>query len=66
MEGTLETCKMSRTRMNVSTTAKGLVQWEVTAEYESPEEAAKALSEAIDKVREVIKGKGLTEASAAA
>jgi len=58
--------KMNRTRMNVSTTAKGLAQWEVTAEYGTPEETAKALSEAIDNVRAVIKEKGLTEASAAA
>ena len=50
-----------RTRMNISTTAKGLAQWDVTAEYSTPEESAKHLSDAIDKVREIIRGKGLSE-----
>jgi hypothetical protein len=54
-----------RTRMNISLTAKGTVQWDITAEYTSPEDAAKYLSEALDKVREILKAKGLTEAGAA-
>ena len=54
-----------RTRMNIDITAKGLAQWSVTAEYDTPEDAAKYLSEAIDKVRQIIKEKGLTEAGAA-
>jgi len=52
-----------RTRMNVSITAKGKAQWDITAEYPTPEESEKALSEAIDKVRTIIKVKGLVEAS---
>ena len=52
-----------RTRMNVSITTKGRAQWDVTAEYSTPEESEKALSEAIDKVRTIIKVKGLVEAS---
>jgi translation initiation factor 2 alpha subunit (eIF-2alpha) len=54
-----------RTRMNVSITAKGQAQWDVTAEYPTPEETAKHLNEAIDKVRQTIKEKGLVEAGAA-
>lgn len=54
-----------RTRMNVSITAKGQAQWDITAEYSTPEETAKCLSEAIDMVRQTIKAKGLVEAGAA-
>jgi len=57
-------CK--RTRMNVSTTAKGFAQWDITVEYPTPEEAACHLGDAIDKVRETIKAKGLPEANAGA
>jgi hypothetical protein len=53
-----------RTRMNVSLTAKGLAQWDVTAEYDTPEQTDEALSKAIDLVRATIKSKGLTEVSA--
>lgn len=53
-----------RCRMNIKTTAKGEAQWDITAEYASPEEAAKNLDEAIDKVRKIISAKGLTEAGA--
>lgn len=52
-----------RVRINLSETAKGLIQWDITAEFETVEETKKALSEAIDAVREVIKEKGLTEVS---
>lgn len=51
-----------RTRMNVSITAKGLAQWDITAEYDTPELSEKNLSDAIDRVRKVIKEKGLKEA----
>lgn len=50
-----------RVRINLSETAKGLIQWDITAEFETVEETKKALSEAIDAAREVIKEKGLTE-----
>jgi hypothetical protein len=50
-----------RVRMNVNINAKGGTQWEVTAEYATPELTKKALSEAIDAVRSVIKEKNLTE-----
>jgi single-stranded DNA-binding protein len=61
-EGVMEETN-KRVRMNVSTTAKGLAQWEVTCEFESVEEAKANLSAAIDAVRNVIKDKGLTEAN---
>jgi hypothetical protein len=53
-----------RTRMNVGITAKGAAQWDVTAEYSTPEDSAKYLGEAIDKVRQILRDKGLQEAGA--
>ena len=53
-----------RTRMNIGITAKGQAQWDITSEYASTDEAARNLSDAIDKVRQVIKEKGLIEAGA--
>jgi hypothetical protein len=50
-----------RTRMNVSVTAKGLAQWEVTAEYETPTETKANLDEAIKLIRTTIKEQGLKE-----
>jgi len=38
---------------------------DITAEYSTPEETAKCLSDAIDLVRQTIKTKGLVEAGAA-
>jgi hypothetical protein len=61
MEKTIETTK--RLRMNLSISAKGVAQWDITAEYETPQESAENLSEAIDKVRQIIEEKGLTEAT---
>ena len=52
-----------RVRINLSETAKGLIQWDITAEFETVEETKKALSEAIDAAREIIQEKGLTEVS---
>lgn len=52
-----------RVRINLSETAKGLILWDITAEFETVEETKKALSEAIDAAREIIKEKGLTEVS---
>lgn len=53
-----------RVRINLSETAKGLVQWDITAEFETVEETKKALADAIDDAREVIKEKGLQEVHA--
>lgn len=54
----------SRVRINLSETAKGLVQWDITAEFEDVEESKAALSAAIDATRAVIAEKGLKEVSA--
>lgn len=53
-----------RVRINLSETAKGLIQWDITAEFETVEETKKALADAIDAAREVIKEKGLLEVHA--
>lgn len=53
-----------RVRINLSETAKGLVQWDITAEFETVEETKKVLADAIDAAREVIKEKGLLEVHA--
>ncbi len=53
-----------RVRINLSETAKGLIQWDITAEFESVEESKAALSAAIDAAREIIAAKGLKEVSA--
>jgi hypothetical protein len=58
MEQRVET---RRVRINLSQTAKGLVQFDCTAEFETPEECGTALSAAIDQVRNVIAAKGLKE-----
>jgi hypothetical protein len=50
-----------RVRMNVSITAKGLAQWEVTAENDDPEAAEADLKLAMDMVRLAIVQAGLGE-----
>lgn len=50
-----------RVRMNLSETAKGLIQWDVTAEFDDVEITAQKLDEAIKAVKEVIRKNGLTE-----
>lgn len=51
----------TRVRMKLSETAKGLIQWEVTSEFDSVEQSAEELSKAIKAVKQVIKDNGLTE-----
>lgn len=53
--------QVSRTRMNVSLTAKGLAQWDVTSEQDSTELAASELDNAVKAVRKTIKDNGLQE-----
>lgn len=50
-----------RVRMNISLTAKGLAQWDCTAEFDTPEKSAKELSKAIKLLKETIKENGLKE-----
>lgn len=54
----------TRVRMNCSLTAKGFVQWEITSEFPSTDEANANLKEGITKLRETLKALGLQEAHA--
>ncbi len=56
----------TRVRMNLSQSAKGFFQLDITAEFPTAGEAAAALSDAIDKARAVCEAKGLKMADAAA
>ena len=50
-----------RVRMNLSQTAKGLCQFDCTAEFETVAECEKELDAAIKAARRVIAGNGLKE-----
>ncbi|MDR1278596.1 MAG: hypothetical protein LBK02_07585 [Treponema sp.] len=50
-----------RVRMNVSITAKGLAQWEVTAEGDTPDAAEADLNQAIERVKFTIAKAGIVE-----
>ena len=64
MEGQHES--NTRTRINVSISAKGVAQWECTCEYDTPEKSIEEMSKAIDQIRTLLKEKGLPEAGSAA
>lgn len=49
----------TRTRIKFSQNAKGLIQWEISTEYDSPEKSIEMMGLAIDKVRNLIKEKDL-------
>ena len=48
-----------RVRMNVKQSAKGAVQFDITAESPTVEESGKLLGEAIDRVKVEIEARGL-------
>lgn len=52
----------SRVRMNIKTTAKGLAQIDVTVEFATVGESERAMGDAIDSLRKVLKDKGIKEA----
>ena len=56
----------NRTRMNFGMTAKGLVQLDVTVEYDTPERTAEEARKAIDLYKSVCAEKGLKLADTAA
>jgi len=62
----LEAKSETRVRMNLSQSAKGFFQLDITAEFPTAGEAAAALSDAIDKARAVCEAKGLKMADVAA
>lgn len=49
----------TRTRINLSQTAKGLITFDITAEYDTPEKSIEMLGKAVDQVRALIAEKGL-------
>ena len=49
----------TRTRINLSQTARGYVTFDITAEYDTPEKSVEMLGKAIDQVKALIKEKGL-------
>ena len=49
----------TRTRINLSQTAKGLITFDITAEYDTPEKSIEMLGKAVDQVRALIADKGL-------
>ena len=51
-----------RVRINLTQSSKGIVQFDITAEAETPEKAEVLLSATIDKARGMIAAKGLKEA----
>lgn len=52
----------TRTRIKLSQSTKGVVTWEISAEYDTPEKSVEMMSLALDKVKNLIKEKGLTPA----
>jgi hypothetical protein len=49
----------ARTRMNLSQTAKGFVQFDVTCEYETPAKTAEYLAQALDLIKTTAAANGL-------
>lgn len=49
----------TRTRINLSQNAKGLISFDITAEYDTPEKSIEMLGKTVDLVRALIKEKGL-------
>lgn len=56
----------TRTRINISLSAKGLAQWDLTCEYDTPEKSIEEMSKTIDMVRDLLKEKGIPEAGVTA
>ena len=52
----------TRTRIKLTQSTKGIVSWEITAEYDTPEKSIEMMGQTIDKVKALIKEKGLTPA----
>lgn len=60
-EQVAQTAQSQRVRINLSETAKGLVQFDITAEHEDVAECKAMLAQAIDAARAVMAEKGLQE-----
>jgi hypothetical protein len=59
MDETKVTESNTRTRINLSQTAKGLITFDITAEYDTPEKSIEMLGKAVDQVKALIAEKGL-------
>lgn len=59
MEATISN---ERVRVNFALTSKGKIQWECTCEFNSPDKALEQMNITIDKIRNLLKEKGLQEA----
>ena len=62
MEEAKTTESNTRTRINISLSAKGFAQWDLTCEYDTPEKSLEEMSKTIDMVRNLLKDKGIQEA----
>lgn len=49
----------TRTRINLTQTAKGLITFDITAEYDTPEKSIEMLEKALDQTKALIAKKGL-------
>lgn len=49
----------TRTRIKFSQNAKGLIQYEVSSEYDTPEKSIEMLGQTIDMIKALCKEKGL-------
>ena len=58
----MEETTNQRVRMNLNLTAKGLVQWDITAEFPTVDETRENLDKALKEVKKVIADNGYTEA----
>lgn len=56
------TVSNERVRVNFSLTSKGKIQWECTCEFNSPDKTLEQMNITVDKIRNLLKEKGLQEA----
>jgi len=56
------TLDQQRVRMNFSTNARGLAQMDITCEFPTVEQSAKAMDEAIKSLRKVLSDNEIAEA----
>lgn len=54
----------TRTKVNISMNSKGMAQFDLTCEYDTPEKAVEEMGRTIDMVRTLLKEKGIQEAGA--